>query len=329
MAHFTLRFDLRNPPAAGTSMAERYRAALDMAEWADGLGFSAVILSEHHGCDDGYLPSPLAMAAAVAGRTRQVRILVAALIAPFYDPLRLAEDAAVVDNLSGGRLDLVIGAGYVPAEFAMFGVEPRDRVRRSVDAIAVLRRAWAGEPFDYHGRTVRVTPAPCAPGGPGLLMGGSSAGAARRAARLGLGFMPTDAATWESYRGETILLGRPDPGPYRGGDTSFVHLARDAEQGWKQIAPFALHEAREYGRALAAGGTGTASGYRPFESVAQLRAAGQYRVLRPEELVAELSAPRPRPLAVHPMMGGIPPKIAWESLRLLEQEVIPALPANG
>jgi alkanesulfonate monooxygenase SsuD/methylene tetrahydromethanopterin reductase-like flavin-dependent oxidoreductase (luciferase family) len=176
---------------------------------------------------------------------------------------------------------------------------------------------------------VRVTPVPCSPGGPTLMMGGSSAGAARRAARLGVGFMPTDEATWEFFRGETILLGRPDPGPYLGGDTSFVHLARDVEQGWDQIAPFALHEASEYGRALAGGGEGMASGYRPFESVAELRAAGQYRVLRPAELVAELSAPGALSLAVHPMMGGIPPKVAWESLRLLEREVIPALPPAG
>lgn len=329
MASFVLRFDLRNPPAAGISMAERYQAALDMAEWADGLGFAAIILSEHHGSDDGYLPSPLAMAAAMASRTRRARIMVAALVAPFYNPLRLAEDAAVVDNISGGRLDLVIGAGYVPAEFAMFGVDRGERVRRSVDAITALRGASTGEPFEYHGRTVRVTPAPCRPGGPGLLMGGSSAGAARRAARLGIAFMPTDAAVWEFFRTETILLGRPDPGPYLGGDTSFVHLARDVEQGWDQIAPFALHEASEYGRALAAGGAGMASGYRPFASVAELRATGQYRVLRPEELAAELSGPGPRSLTVHPMMGGIPPKLAWDSLRLLEQEVIPALPTDG
>jgi alkanesulfonate monooxygenase SsuD/methylene tetrahydromethanopterin reductase-like flavin-dependent oxidoreductase (luciferase family) len=330
MAYFSLRFDLRNPPMAGTTMAERYRAALDMAEWADSLGFAAITLSEHHGSDDGYLPSPLTMAAAMAGRTRQIRILVAALVAPLYDPLRLAEDAAVVDNLSGGRLDLVIGAGYVPSEFAMFGVEVSERVRRATNAITTLRKAWTGEPFEYSGRTVRVTPAPCRPGGPGLMMGGSSEGAARRAARLGIPFMPTDGAVWEFFRSETILLGRPDPGPYLGGDTSFVHLARDVEQGWDQIAPFAMHEANAYGRGLAVGGQGVAtSAYRPFESVAELRADRQYRVLRPEELVAELSGPGLRSLAVHPMMGGIPPKVAWESLRLLEQEVIPALQADG
>ena len=330
MAYFILRFDLRNPPAAGTSMAERYQAALDMAEWADSLGFAAIILSEHHGSDDGYLPSPLMMAAAMAGRTRRIRITVSALVAPFYDPLRLAEDAAVLDNLSGGRLDLVIGAGYVPAEFAMFGVERGERVRRVADAITTLRQAWTGQPFEYRGRTVQVTPAPCRPGGPGLMMGGSSAGAARRAARLGIPFVPTDGAVWELFRAETILLGRPDPGPYLGGDTSFVHLAHDVEHGWDLIAPFALHEANSYGRWLAAGGPGVAtSAYRELESVAEVRAAGQYRVLRPAELVAELSAPGALSLAVHPMMGGIPPKVAWESLRLLEREVIPALPQAG
>src|SRR5204863_6714265 len=116
-----LRFDLRNPDIAGTTMAERYAAAIDMAEWADGLGFAIIVLSEHHGSADGYLPSPLTMAAAMAARTKQVRIQIAALIAPFHDPLRIAEDIAVVDLVSNGRLDVVIANGYVPGEFDMFG----------------------------------------------------------------------------------------------------------------------------------------------------------------------------------------------------------------
>ena len=121
MALFGLRFDFRNPSFAGTTMAERYRAALDMAEWADGLGAVALILSEHHGSDDGYLPSPLPLAAAVAARTTNIRINLAALVASFHDPLRLAEDIAVVDLISEGRLDVVITNGYVSDEFTMFG----------------------------------------------------------------------------------------------------------------------------------------------------------------------------------------------------------------
>src|SRR5262245_66318679 len=103
MAYFALRFDLRNPAFGGTSATDRYRAALDMSEWADRLGFVAITISEHHGVDDGYLPSPLTMAAAIAARTRTARINLSAVVAPFHDPLRLAADLSVVDLRSEGR----------------------------------------------------------------------------------------------------------------------------------------------------------------------------------------------------------------------------------
>ena len=104
-----LRFDLRNPRFAGVSAADRVRAAIEMAEWADQRNCMMVSLSEHHGSDDGYLPSPVVVAAAMAARTSTTRIGISALIAPFYDPLRLAEDLAVLDNLSGGRIDVTLG----------------------------------------------------------------------------------------------------------------------------------------------------------------------------------------------------------------------------
>ena len=127
---FGLRFDFRNPPFSGTTTAERYQAALEMAEWADRRGCVTIAISEHHGSADGYLPSPLTMAAALAARTSEVRLMIAALIAPFYDPLRLAEDLVVLDHLSQGRVDLIVGAGYVSEEFAMFGVPRAERARR-------------------------------------------------------------------------------------------------------------------------------------------------------------------------------------------------------
>src|SRR6185503_1850847 len=99
---FGLRFDFRNPALADTATADRYAAALDMAQWADGLGATLITVSEHHGSPDGYLPSPIPMLSAMAARTKNVRFMIAALIAPFHDPLRLAEDLAVLDNLSNG-----------------------------------------------------------------------------------------------------------------------------------------------------------------------------------------------------------------------------------
>ena len=149
---FGLRFDLRNPAFSGVDMGDRYRAMLDMAEWADQRGGLYLSLSEHHGSDDGYLPSPLTMAAAVAARTENIRIGINAIVAPFYDPLRLAEDAAVVDQLSGGRLDLTLGGGYVKDEFDMFGVDSSERPARIRETVETLRAAWTGETFEFKGQ---------------------------------------------------------------------------------------------------------------------------------------------------------------------------------
>ncbi len=324
MPFFALRFDLRNPAFAGTTMTERYQAALDMSEWADRLGFVAIVLSEHHGVDDGYLPSPLTMAAAIAARTTNARISLAAVVAPFHDPLRLAEDLAVVDIISEGRLDVVLANGYVADEFAMFGRRLSDRPAASQEVVTTLRAAWSGEPFSYRGRTVRVTPAPHQPGGPPISLGGTSEPAARRAARLECGFSTPSLGAWDFYRDEVVAQGRPDPGPYPGGDTSFFHLAPDVEKGWAEVAPYALHEANSYGRWMAEAGVGSEGGYTPAADADALRATGQYRVLTPDDLVAELQAGGPFAFALfHPMMGGIPPELGWSSLRLFEEEVLP------
>lgn len=324
MAVLGIRFDLRNPPIAGTEMADRFAAALDMAAWADQHGFALVTLSEHHGSPDGYLPSALTMAAAVAARTRTISIQVAAMVAAFHDPIRLAEDAAVVDLLSRGRLELVIANGYVPEEFEMFGVPRRERAERTSEMVQVLKAAWTGERFTFRGRQVRVTPRPFRERGPKLALGGSSEAAARRAARLGVSFRPSTASVWEAYRVERRELSGSDPGPYRGGDTTFTFLAHDVDAGWDAIAPYALHEASAYGAWAAAGGVET--GYAAATSVDDLRARGQHRVVTPDALVAELTEQGPLAAALlHPMMGGIPPDLAWENLRLLEHEVLPHL----
>lgn len=324
MAFFGIRFDLRNPDFAGTDMADRYAAALDMAAWADRVGFALVTVSEHHGSPDGYLPSALPMAAAIAARTEQIGIYVAAIVAAFHDPLRLAEDAAVVDLLSAGRLHLVVANGYVAEEFAMFDVPVGERVARATEAIEALRRAWTGKPFEHRGRIVQVTPAPARAGGPPLLLGGSSDAAARRAARLGVGYQPSTGASWAAYRSECAAQGRPDPGEYLGGDATVTILAADPDATWSAIAPYALHEANAYGSWAAAAGADT--GYSGAADADELRASGQYRVVTPDELVQDLRARGPFGFALfHPMLGGIPPALAWESLHLLEREVLPRL----
>jgi alkanesulfonate monooxygenase SsuD/methylene tetrahydromethanopterin reductase-like flavin-dependent oxidoreductase (luciferase family) len=314
---FGLRFDLRNPAFSGVDMGDRYRAMLDMAEWADQRGGLYLSLSEHHGSDDGYLPSPLTMAAAVAARTENIRIGINAIVAPFYDPLRLAEDAAVVDQLSCGRLDLTVGGGYVKDEFDMFGVDSSERPARIRETVETLRAAWTGEPFEYRGRTVRVTPMPSQPGGPAIQLGGSSEGAARRAARIGDGFIPTEPQWWPYYRDECLELGKPDPGPGVSGTAETVVLADDPEAMWPRLGPYFLHETNSYGAWQAA--ADVASPYSVMQDIEEVRASGKYRLLTPEELSAELATAEFPFVMLHPMVGGIPPELAWESLRLLEE----------
>lgn len=326
MALFGLRFDMRTPAFAPGTGSERYRAAVDMAAWADRMGFLIVVLSEHHGSADGYLPSPIPMAAAIAARTSTIRLTLSALIAPFHDPLRLAEDLAVLDLLSDGRVDVVLANGYVQGEFDMFGVPMAERARRTTEMLHTLKAAWTGETFEFRGREVRVLPMPAQPGGPRVSLGGSVEASARRAARIADGFMPSTPDIWEFYVDECLKIGKPDPGPHLGGDTTVVHVAADVERGWEELAPHAMHEVNAYGAWSAAAGLDTQVGYDLFDDPDELRASGRYRVMTPDELVADLRERGPFAFTMlHPLVGGLSPEVAWRSLELIEHEVLPAL----
>ncbi|MBO0729751.1 MAG: LLM class flavin-dependent oxidoreductase, partial [Acidimicrobiaceae bacterium] len=307
-----------------------FAACLDQCEWADKLGFESVALTEHHGSEDGYNPSPLTLAAAVAARTSRLRIRIAALILPLHDPIRVAEDAAVVDQISRGRLELIIGAGYVAQEFAMFGKDLADRAQAQTEAVEVLKQAWTGEPFAYRGATITVTPRPFQDPRPPLILGGSSGGAARRAARIADGFVPTLPHFAEVYREECRKLGRPEPPPAQPSIPAlFVHIAEDPDKAWSEIAPHALHETNSYGAWLAAAGDSPGP-YTPFTDADQLRQSGMYLVLTPEELLERARALGPGgAVGFHPLMGGLDPALAWDSLRLFETRVLPALRAEG
>jgi alkanesulfonate monooxygenase SsuD/methylene tetrahydromethanopterin reductase-like flavin-dependent oxidoreductase (luciferase family) len=325
MFHLRIRYDLRCPSRFGVDRAALYAAALEQCRWADRLGFESVALSEHHGVSDGYLPSPIVFGAAVAGSTRGLRIRMAALVAALHDPLRLAEDLAVLDLASGGRLDVLLTNGYVPSEFAMFGRKLSERARAVEEAVAVLDRAWSGERFEHRGRSVRVTPRPAQSPRPAIWLGGSSSAAARRAARIADGFAPSAPAYWNDYRDALRELGKPDPGPLpRSAGGAFLYIADDPDAAWTEIAPHALHEMNSYGRWAAASGADT--GYAPVEDPDALRAQGLYRVVTPKECVELIERTGPDgSLTLHPLMGGLDPDFAWHSLTLFEHEVLPAL----
>jgi len=176
-------------PGDTRSDEELYADALDLAVYAEELGFDSVWVSEHHFVDDGYLPSLLPMCAAIAARTRRVEIGTGLLLIPLHDPVRVAEDAAAVDLISRGRLILGLGLGWREEEFEGFGVPIGERVRRLEHAMTVLRGAWAGEPVSGNGTQVIVTPRPGRTGGPPIWMGAEAERAVRRAGRIADGFI--------------------------------------------------------------------------------------------------------------------------------------------
>jgi alkanesulfonate monooxygenase SsuD/methylene tetrahydromethanopterin reductase-like flavin-dependent oxidoreductase (luciferase family) len=319
-----MRFDMRAPDH--DRAGDLYAAALDMATWGEANGCTGLSVSEHHVSPDGYLPSPLVLAAALAARTSHVPISVGALLLNYYDPVKLAEDMAVLDTISRGRVVYVIGLGYREEEYELFGVEFRRRGRIMDEKLAVLRHLLAGEEVEYQGRRVRITPRPVTPGGPFLMYGGHSVAAARRAGRLGMAFLgeANVPGLEEAYQAAAEEAGVPAgmcilPPPQA---TYSLFVAEDVDAAWASYGPHLLHDARMYEGWM--GDDHPAATKSSARTVEELRAeGGNYRIVTPDEAVAMVRSGQD--LALQPLSGGLPPELAWESLRTIETRVLPAL----
>ena len=196
------------------SEVERYHDAIEQAVEAERLGFDSVWVSEHHFVDDGYMPSLLPMCAAIAARTSRITIGTAVVLAPFYDPLRLAEDAATVDLISGGRFILGLGQGWRPEEFDAFNVPPQSRARILQDTVITLRQAWSGGTVSGGGRLsyphVAVRPKPVAGGGIPIWIGATVERSIRRTGRIASGFIASgnleEPYTPEEFRSQLAWI---------------------------------------------------------------------------------------------------------------------------
>ena len=322
---FLMRFDMRAPDF-GASPGELYAAALEMAGFAESRGAIAAAVCEHHTMADGYLPSPLVLATAMAARTTSMPIMTAALILPLYDPIRLAEDMVVLDIVSSGRVSYIMAVGYRPEEFEHHGADFARRGRLVEDQLALLLRAKTGEPFEHEGRRIHVTPAPFTPGGPTVMWGGGSPAAAKRAGRFGLGFFAQGGGPEleEVYSAEARTHGH-EPGfcmipPTDLATTVFV--ANDVDAAWAELGPYLLHDVLSYA-AINEGNTHTAS-LSTATTVEELRAESRsHRVVTVDEAISMIKTGSP--LALHPLVGGLPPEIAWRYLRTVTDEVMPRL----
>ena len=245
------QFTLQIPPWDGRDHAQLYADTLDLAARAEDAGFDSFWLAEHHGASDGYIPSTLLFLAAVAARTRRIEIGTAVLLAPFHDPLRIAEDAAVVDNISGGRLNLGLGLGWAEEEYRMFRADHKGRGKRLGELAQVLKAAWTKDRFAFNGELLRyedisITPKPARAGGPPVWLGGNAEAALRRSARFGDGYFPPSSATFSALPdlAEQLLALRKELNPeqpYGFGSFQNVGLGSDEEDAWRSIRDGVLH----------------------------------------------------------------------------------------
>lgn len=199
------------------STGEIYAQAIELARHAEVAGLSSFWVSEHHLFEDGYLPSPLLLLSSVAAVTERIDVGTAVLVAPFQHPLRLAEDAAVLDIVSRGRLQLGLGLGYRADEYEAFGADRARRGAKFDAALATLRRAWSEDDR-------RVFPKPLTSGGPQVWIGGTPAVAVPRAERHDCGYLAS------VYDGD----GRSDGRPHSGGGSAITRAELGA---WLDAKP--------------------------------------------------------------------------------------------
>ncbi|GAA3513388.1 LLM class flavin-dependent oxidoreductase [Aeromicrobium panaciterrae] len=306
MVKLGLVFDLRNPQAWARPMAQVYASALDVAEEADRLGIGGLWFSEHHRFVDGYLPQPLTFAAAVAARTRQARLGTCVMQPALRIPAQLAEEAAVVDILSSGRLELGVGAGYRVPEFELFGVEGNQRYERTEAAITEIRRMWADG---------SVTPPPVQGSLP-VWGGFYGPRGARLAGRLGMGLLYMSRARFADYSAALVAAGHPAESARVSGLMPII-LADDPDRTLHEIAPHLAHQQDTYAFHEA---EGTGKEPRPPVDPYELTRPGpdgapaSFQVLTPQDAAIYLRE-RSRDLPVEHL-------ILWASIAAMPEHVV-------
>ncbi len=201
------------PNDSSRTLAKFYDELLEQAEAADSLGFSSFWIAEHHFHEYGGVPRPPIWLAAAAQRTRRLRLGSAVVVLPFDNPLRTAEDYAMVDVLSNGRLSLGVGSGYLSHEYAGFGINPDTKRERFDEALAIILKAWEGKRFSYRGKyhsveNVKLNVVPVQKPRPEISIAVLRNEAARFVATQGLSLMMIPYATSEqtSELAETVRI---------------------------------------------------------------------------------------------------------------------------
>lgn len=326
MMKLGLFMDLRNPPEWPRSWQEVYSGALARVELAESVGLESAWLTEHHLCEDGYLPQPLTFAAAIAARTRRIRIGTGVLLAPLRPALDIAEQAAVVDILSGGRLELGLGAGYRLPDFDAYGVDAGERFRLLDERVREVRRLW---------EEGIATPRPVQERVP-IWIGTAGPKGARRAGRLGEGLLWLDESLLPPYLEGLAEAGLPATEARMGGLVNMI-LSRDPERAWARIERHVLYHGESYRRYGVEGTAAEAEATATPVRVEDVRSSGPamtspvYDVVTPAEAERRLRAWL-GDLPVHhaffwDSIAQMPDDLADEHIALLGEELAPAMEA--
>ena len=234
-------YDFRNPPDSGIRNPDFYAAIIEQVKWLDSIGAELVWFTEHHFIEDGYLPSWAPVAGAMASVTSKVRFNTDICLLPFNHPIRLAEDLAVLDNLSGGRVEIGLGLGYAPHEFKGFGIPRSHRVSLMEEGLDVLKLCFAGEPFSYEGKRyqfsdVVITPGYVQEGGPPLWIATMSEAGADRVARHDAHILPQGLRE-RAFKPwvEALETSGRSPDHYRKGIIRSVPVTDDLDREWGRV----------------------------------------------------------------------------------------------
>lgn len=330
---FGLAYDFRNPARWRQGTESLYAQVLDQISWAESLGLQSVWLTEHHFSDDGYTPSPLAIAAAIGARTSRMVIGTNLLLLPLHNPLRVAEDAATVSILTGGRFRLGVGLGYRQLEFDAFGRKLSHRPSLMEEGVEIIRRAWTGQPVSFSGKRFQVPGVPVTPVPehvPPILIGGLTEPAIDRAAAIGDGYLCTvnnDLALM--YLDARERAGK-DPATAAVYALQWAVIDEDPERAWAQLAPHALYQWNEY---ISWGAFGPPDQVPRYETGDQLLEAGLFRLLDAGGAVdwlAGLLSERPELKDVHfwAQLPGEPVESGSRRIEYLATKVMPQVLAR-
>ncbi len=330
---FGYLYDFRNPPQWRRPWAQLYAETLEFIAWTESIGFEGAWVPEHHGSEDGYVPSPLIVLAAIAARTKTIKIGSAIALTPLYHPVRFAEDCALIDILSNGRLEMAVAVGYRRLETDAYGVDFSSRGSRTDEFLQIVRRLWAGETVTHESRHFRIRNASIMPrpihGRVPLYIGGFSDKALERAAKYGDGFQG-EASAYGRYLEQLRACGKdPSSGRLRTVDLFFL-VANDPEKAERELAPYFHHVNNSYGEWLREDQRASSMGYEALFKPATLeafKASGTMRIVTPGQAIAKLERLRARaPIEHFAMMAptGLPLSKFAEYAEVFAKEVIPA-----